>query len=1083
LHIPRFFIDRPIFAAVLSIVITLLGALAFFQLPISQYPEVVPPTVVVSASYPGANAQTLADTVATPLEQEINGVENMLYLSSSSTSDGRLQITITFKLGTNLDQAQVLVQNRVNAALPRLPEDVRRLGVTAQKRSPDLTMSVQFFSPDGSRDVFYMANYVTLQVINRLARIPGVAEAGVLGGLDYNMRLWLDPDKLAARDLSAGDVLRAVREQNVQVAAGQLGQPPAPDGAQFQYTLITRGRLLTPEEFGDIVLRTGADGDVITLKDVARVELGARDYAVKSYMDGKNAVSVRVFQLPGSNALATANAVYAEMKKIKERFPPGLDYRINYDPTRFVRDSMSSVLHTLIEAILLVVLVVILFLQNWRASIIPLLAVPVSLIGTLAVMELFGFSLNNLSLFGLVLAIGIVVDDAIVVVENVERYLAKGFSPREATLRAMREVTGPIIAVALVLCAVFVPTAFLAGITGRFYQQFALTIAASTVISAINSLTLSPAMCALLLRHNGHGNPHEHGEAVDPAPRRSFLFRAISTPFVLTFRVVRAPFTWFFRLFNKAFDALGNFYGGLVKRVIRFSAIALVLYAGLIASAGWLFKQVPSGFIPVQDMGYFLVVVQLPDGSSFDRTDAVVRRVDQMALETPGVAHTFSIVGYSTVFQANQSNVAAAFIIPDAFSERGKGFPTSEQMMADFRKKFSTIKEARVVVLPPPPLRGLGNAGGFKLQVLDLDNAGLPGLQGATQRLIDAISREPGYSSILTGFRPNVPQYFIDIDRRAAKNMNVSLSDLNETLQVYLGSVYVNDFNLFGRTWQVTAQAEPEFRVKPEDVGRLKTRNKDGKLVPLGAMVHVKKIGGADRIQRYNMFVSADISGSTVTSISSGQMIDRVEQLARENLPQGYDIEWTDLTYQQILAGDTILFVFPLCVLFVFLVLAAQYESWLLPLAVILIVPMCLLSAMAGVWFRDQDNNLFTQIGLVVLIGLAAKNAILIVEFAKQKQEAGLDRFSAAVEACRLRLRPILMTSMAFILGVLPLVLARGAGAEMRQALGTAVFYGMLGVTVFGLIFTPVFYVVIAKFIKEKAKCTGALDITPDPLA
>ena len=1078
MHIPRFFIDRPIFAAVLSIVITLLGGLAFFALPISQYPEVVPPTVVVTATYPGANAQTLADTVATPLEQEINGVENMLYVSSSSTSDGRLQITVTFKLGTDLDQAQVLIQNRVNAALPRLPEDVRRLGVTAQKRSPDLTMSVQFYSPDGSRDVFYMANYVTLQVINRLARIPGVAEAGVLGGLDYNMRLWLDPDKMAARDLSAGDVLRAVREQNVQVAAGQLGQPPAPDGSQFQYTLITRGRLLTPDEFGEIVLRTGANGDVIMLKDVARVELGAKDYAVKSYMDGKNAVSVRVFQLPGTNALETANAVYAEMKKIKERFPPGIDYRINYDPTRFVRDSMESVLHTLLEAVVLVVLVVILFLQSWRASIIPLLAVPVSLIGTLAVMEMFGFGLNNLSLFGLVLAIGIVVDDAIVVVENVERYLAKGFSPRESTLRAMREVTGPIIAVALVLCAVFVPTAFLAGITGRFYQQFALTIAGSTVISAINSLTLSPALCALLLK-GGHGATEGHAPA---APRRRGVARLVLAPFGFIGRVFKAPFSWFFRGFNAAFEWLGSLYGGLVKRLIRFSLVVLLLYVGLIGAAGWIFKKVPSGFIPVQDMGYFLVVVQLPDGSSFERTDAVMKRVDQMARDTEGVAHTFAIVGYSTVLGANQSNVGAAFIIPTNFSERGKDFPPASEMMATMRKKFASIQEGRVVVLPPPPLRGLGNAGGFKLQVLDLDNNGLVGLQSATQRLIDAISREPGFSSILTGFRPNVPQYFIDIDRRAAKNMGVSLSDLNETLQVYLGSSYVNDFNLFGRTWQVTAQAEPNFRVKPEDVGRLKTRNKDGKLVPLGAMVHVKKIGGADRVQRYNLFTSADISGNTSVDISSGEMIERVGQLAKENLPQGYDIEWTDLTYQQILAGDTIMFVFPLCVLFVFLVLAAQYESWLLPLAVILIVPMCLLSAMGGVWFRDQDNNLFTQIGLVVLIGLAAKNAILIVEFAKQRQEAGLTRFDAAVEACRLRLRPILMTSFAFILGVLPLVLATGAGAEMRRALGTAVFYGMIGVTFFGLLFTPVFYVVIAKFIKQKTSKTGALDITPNPL-
>ncbi len=1039
MNLPRFFVDRPIFAAVLSIVITLLGGLAYSFLPVSQYPEVAPPTVVVAATYPGANAQTLAETVAAPLEQEINGVENMLYLSSSSTSDGRLQITITFKLGTDLNQAQVLVQNRVNAALPRLPEDVRRLGVTAQKRSPDLTMSVQFYSPDESRDTFYLANYVALQVQNRIARLPGVAEASTLGGLDFNMRLWLDPDKLAARNLTAGDLVRAVREQNVQVAAGQLGQQPAPPGTEFQYTLTTRGRLITADEFGDIVLRTGESGDVIRVKDVARVELGARDYSVKSYMDGKNAISLRVFQLPGSNALATADAVYAEMRKIKERFPPGVDYRINYDPTKFVRDSMKSVLHTLLEAVLLVVLVVIVFLQNWRASIIPLLAVPVSLIGTLAVMLVFGFSLNNLSLFGLVLAIGIVVDDAIVVVENVERYLAKGFHAREATLRAMKEVTGPVIAVALVLCAVFVPTAFLGGITGQFYQQFALTIAVSTVISALNSLTLSPALCALLLKHD---ELQEDGKP----PRKN----------------------WFFRGFNFVFDKLSVFYGGTVARLIRMAFIVLVIYAGLIVSAGWLFKKVPTGFIPSQDMGYFIVVIQLPDGASFERTDAVTKRVDEIARSIPGVDHTFAIVGYSSVLQANQSNVGAAFIIPKPFAERKDPSFHVNAIMAELRKRTAEVQEARVLILPPPPLRGLGNAGGFKLQVQDLDNAGLAPLQGATQKLVDAISKEPGFSSIITGFRSNAPQYFVDIDRQAAKNMGVSLNDLNETLQVYLGSVYVNDFNLFGRTWQVTAQAEPEYRVKPEDVTRLKTRNKNGELVPLGAMVKVKKIGGIDRVQRYNMFTSADINGNTSAEVSSGEMIGTVQRLAKEHLPSGFDIEWTDLTYQQILAGNTIVFVFPLCVLFVFLVLSAQYESWLLPLAVILIVPMCLLSAIGGVWLRGQDNNLFTQIGLVVLIGLAAKNAILIVEFARQRQDAGLDRFQAAVEACRLRLRPILMTSFAFILGVLPLVLASGAGAEMRRALGTAVFYGMIGVTFFGLIFTPVFYVVIAKFMKRR---------------
>ncbi len=1044
MNISKFFVDRPVFAAVLSIVITLLGGLAYFGLPVSQYPEVIPPTVMVSATYPGANATVLADTVATPLEQEINGVEDMLYLSSSSTSDGRLQITVTFKLGTDLDKAQVLVQNRVNAALPRLPEEVRRMGVPALKRSPDLTMAIQFYSPDDSRDVLYLANYVNIQVQNRIARVQGVAEASSLGGLDFTMRVWLDPEKLAVRNLTATDVTSAIREQNIQVAAGQLGQPPAPVGLQFQYTLTTQGRLKSAEEFGRIILRTGANGDVIRLKDVARVELGGKDYAQKSYRDGKNAVSLRVFQLPGSNALETADNVRAEMKRIAERFPPGVDYSINYDPTQFIRDSMSAVLHTLVEAILLVVLVVVVFLQSWRASIIPLIAVPVSLIGTLAVMSAFGFSLNNLSLFGLVLAIGIVVDDAIVVVENVERYLEQGLSSRDATIKAMKEVSGPVIAIALVLCAVFVPTAFLSGITGQFYKQFALTIAASTVISAINSLTLSPALAALLLR------PHS------------------AKPDIFT-RIINGLFGWFFSLFNKGFRSLSNVYAKTIGGVIRHAFMSLLLYGGLIGLAIYAFQKVPSGFIPQQDMGYFMTVVQLPDGASFERTDEVVRRIDAIARETPGIAHTFAISGYSNVLQANQSNLGACFMIPAPFSERQDPSLSSTALMATLRKKLADIKEARVLILPPPPLRGLGNAGGFKLQVQDLNNAGLPALEAATRKFVDALAAEPGYNSIITGFRANNPQFNLAIDRERAKTMNVSISAINDTLSTYLGSTYVNDFNLFGRTWQVMAMAEPGYRMRPEDVGRLRTRNMNGEMVPLGALVKTEKIGGADRVQRYNMFVSSDISGNTESTISSGDMINRVAEIAKTALPEGFDYEWTDLTYQQILAGNSIAYVFPLCVLFVFLVLAAQYESWALPLAVILIVPMCLLSAIGGVWITGQDNNIFTQIGLVVLVGLAAKNAILIVEFAKQQQDHGKTRFEAAVEACRLRLRPILMTSFAFILGVLPLVLAKGAGAEMRNALGTAVFYGMLGVTVFGLIFTPVFYVVISKFVKHKA--------------
>jgi multidrug efflux pump len=1037
MKIPAFFTDRPVFAAVLSIIITLLGGLAFFQLPVSQYPEVVPPTVIVSATYPGANAQTVADTLAAPLEQEINGVEGMLYMSSSGTSDGRLQIVVTFKLGTNLDDAQVQVQNRVNAALQRLPEDVRRLGVTAKKQSPDLTLAVQFYSPDGSRDTFYLANYVTLQVQSRIARIPGVADANTLGGLDFTMRVWIDPDKLAARELTPGDVVRAIREQNVQVAAGALGQPPAPDGTEFQFTLTAQGRLTKAEQFGDIVVRTGAVGDVIRVRDVARVELGARDYAVKSYRDGSNAISLRVFQLPGTNALETADAVYAEMAKLKERFPTGVDYSINYNPTRFVRQSFESVLHTLLEAVALVVLVVILFLQTWRASIIPLLAVPVSLIGTFAVMKLLGSSLNNLSLFGLVLAIGIVVDDAIVVVENVERYLAEGLTPRDATLKAMSEVSGALVAIALVLCAVFVPTAFLGGITGAFYRQFALTIATATVISALTALTLSPALTALLFKKHAPTPHHE-----------SLLLRLIHR---------------FFDRFNSAFNRLSHAYSRAVRYMVHHRARALMAYAALVFGTLFVFTRVPTGFIPVQDMGYFLVVIQLPDGAAFNRTDEVVKRIDKIARETPGVAHTFAISGYSSVFQANQSNIGAAFIIPEDFDKRRDKSLTAQALMNTLRKKYSTIQEARILILPPPPLRGLGNSGGFKIQVQDLDGAGLAPLQAATQQLLDALAKEPGFATLITAFRPNAPQYFVDIDRAAAKNLGVSLADINETLQISLGSAYVNDFNLFGRTYQVYAMAEPAFRNGPEDVGRLQTRNKDGHMVPLGSLVDVKRIGGADRVQRYNMFTSADINGST-QGLSSGQMIAALERVAAKVLPSGYSVEWTDLTYQQILAGNSIVYVFPLCVLFVFLVLAAQYESWGLPLAVILIVPMCLLSALGGVWIAGQDNTIFTQVGLVVLIGLASKNAILIVEFARQLEHAGRDAIEAAIEASHLRLRPILMTSLAFILGVIPLALATGAGSEMRRALGTTVFWGMLGVTGFGLLLTPVFYVVIRRF-------------------
>jgi len=850
------------------------------------------------------------------------------------------------------------------------------------------------------------------------------------------MRIWLNPDKIASLNMTPGDIIRAIQSQNAQVAAGSIGNQPVNKEVPVQLQITTKGRLVTEEEFAKIIVKTGPNGETVELRDIARIELGASEYSLRSTLNNKSAVAVPIFQQPGSNALQLSKDVRAKMAELKEAFPPGIEFGIAYDPTVFVNKSIEAVIHTLLEAILLVVIVVLVFLQTWRASIIPLAAVPVSLIGTFAVMHAMGFSINALSLFGLVLAIGIVVDDAIVVVENVERNIAESLNPRDAAIKAMKEVSGPVIAVALVLCAVFVPTAFISGITGQFYKQFALTIAASTVISAINSLTLSPALCALLLQKHG------------------------AKPDAFT-RLLNGLFGWFFKGFNKLFAFGSSVYSGLVRRLLRLAILVLLGYAGLVGLAMHLFKTVPTGFIPTQDMGYMLVVIQLPDGASFERTDAVVQKVDTIGRKLPGVAHTFAISGYSSVLQANQSNVGAAFLVLDPFDDRKDAQLRGDALLANIRKAFLGIQEARVLVLPPPPIRGLGNAGGFKIQVQDLNNAGLPALEAATQKLLTAAQQEPGLISLITGFRANVPQFHIDIDRAQAKTMGVSLSELNEALQVYLGSVYVNDFNLFGRTYQVTAQAEPAMRGDPQDILRIKIRNQRGEMVPLGSLVKISKRGGADRVQRYNLYYSADINGNTLPEVSSGDMIAKVERLAKEHLPDGFAIEWTDLTYQQILAGDTIFYIFPLCVIFVFLVLAAQYESWNLPLAIILIVPMCLLSAVGGVWLRSMDNNIFTQIGLVVLVGLAAKNAILIVEFAKQKQDEGMNRFDAAVEACRLRLRPILMTSFAFILGVVPLVLATGAGAEMRQALGTAVFYGMLGVTFFGLLFTPVFYVVL----------------------
>ncbi|HEY5777516.1 MAG TPA: efflux RND transporter permease subunit [Terrimicrobiaceae bacterium] len=1053
MNFSQFFISRPIFAAVISIVIVLVGGIAMLRLPIAQYPEITPPTVVVRAIYPGANPKVIAETVATPIEQEVNGVERMLYMSSTSTSDGVMSLTLTFELGTDLNTAQVLVQNRVAIALPKLPEEVRRLGVTTTKKSPDLTMVVHLRSPDDSRDELYLGNYAFLQVKDQLARLPGVGDVTVFGARDYSMRIWLDPEKLASLNLIAGDVVRAIREQSLQVAAGTIGQQPAEAGSEFQLSIDTQGRLLSEEEFGEIVVKQGTKGQVTRVRDVARVELAARDYSVASKLDGKPAAALVIFQLPGSNAIETSDRVRARMEELKKSFPQGVDYRVAYDTTMFARESIDAVVHTLFEALLLVVVVVIVFLQNWRAAIIPLLAVPVSLIGTFAVMLIFGFSLNNLSLFGLVLAIGIVVDDAIVVVENVERNIALGLTPVAATRKAMTEVSGPVIAVALVLCAVFVPTAFVSGITGQFYRQFALTIAVSTVISAFNSLTLSPALCALLLKN--------HEEKKDWFAR-----------------IVDSGLGWFFRLFNKGFDRTTSGYTRVVGSTVRRTGIALVLYAGLLAMTWFGFRAVPTGFIPTQDSGYLIAFAQLPDGASLERTQSVMKRMSEIARTIPGVRNCVEFPGYNPVVNANLPNAGTIFVGLDKFEDRKDPRKSAGALIGELNKRFRDLRDARILVLPPPPVRGLGTVAGFKMMIQDRTDAGLNVLGNTAFNMMVHGSQTPGLAAVFTTFTTRVPQIHVEVDRVKAKSINVQLADLNDALQTYLGSLYVNDFNRFGRTYQVTAQADKNFRSHIEDISKLKTRNAAGAMVPLATLVDVTETTGPDKVIRYNMYPAADINGVAKPGVSSGQANALAQELAAKELPAGMGYEWTDLTFQEKLAGNTIIFIFPLCVLLVFLTLSAQYESWSLPLAIILIVPLCLLSAIFGVWLRGMDNNIFTQIGLIVLVGLASKNAILIVEFAKQLEDTGKSITEAAIESARLRLRPILMTSFAFILGVVPLVIAKGAGAEMRQALGTAVFFGMLGVTFFGLIFTPVFYVVIRKLTsggKEAKKVTMSL--------
>ena len=1035
----HFFIDRPIFAAVLSILIVLVGGLALITLPVTQYPEIAPPTVVISATYAGANAQVVAETVATPIEQEVNGVEDMLYMSSQSTNSGSMALTIAFKPGTNLDKAQVLVQNRVSLAEPRLPEEVRRQGISVKKRSPDLSVVVNLVSPDKRYDSVYLSNYALLQIKDTLARLPGVGDIQVFGARDYSMRLWLNPEQIAARNLTADDVVNAIRDQNVQVAAGVVGQQPG-EPTDFQYTISTLGRLMEAEQFADIVIKKGADGQVTKLKDVARIELGAKDYNSGLLLDGEPSVGLAIFQLPGSNALDTKKAVVAAMLKLKTHFPEGLDYKMVYDTVVFVQQSIDAVIKTLFEALLLVVIVVVVFLQNWRATLIPLLAVPVSLIGTFAVMSAMGLSLNTLSLFGLVLAIGIVVDDAIVVVENVERHIATGLSARDATRKAMGEVVGPIVATALVLVAVFVPTAFITGVSGAFYKQFALTIAVSTVISAFNSLTLSPALCALLL-DRAHGDKDKLTQLID------FLFG------------------WFFNGFNRFFDSFSKGYSRLVGRLIRMTAVVLILYAGLCGLNFLAFEKVPTGFIPQQDQGYLILYAQLPDAASLARTEAVVQQATKIILDTEGVNHVNAYSGFSILSGASQSNVATMFATLDGFDQRaGHSKLYANAIIEDLKKRLSKVDDAYIAVFAPPPIRGMSSVGGFKLQIQDRSNAGIDALTRVSTEMIALGNQQPGLVGLFTTFRSGVPQLFLDVDRTRVKSMDVPLKGVFDTLQIYLGSLYVNDFNRFGRTYQVMAQADSEFRMKPEDIAKLKTRNLQGGMVPLGSLVDVQEINGPDKITRYNMYPTAEINGSTLPGISSSQAIDTMNKLMTKELPPGFDFEWTELSLQQVLAGNVALLVFPLSVIFVFLALAAQYESWSLPFAVILIVPMCILSSMTGVWLNNMDNNIFTQIGFIVLVGLASKNAILIVEFAKRRQESGLSRFDAAVEAARIRLRPILMTSFAFIMGVFPLVIAKGAGAESRQLLGTAVFSGMLGVTLFGLLLTPVFYVAVQAF-------------------
>lgn len=1035
MNFSRFFVDRPIFAAVLSIIILAIGLISIPNLPISEYPDVVPPSVVVRTVYPGANPKEIAETVATPLEEAINGVEDLMYFKSVAGSDGVLQMTVTFRPGTDAEEAAVRVQNRVSQAEARLPEAVRRQGVTTQKQSPTFLMVVHLTSPGGEYDTLYLRNYVRLHVRDRLARLEGVGDAQIFGGGDYAMRAWLDPGRVAARDLTASDVVAAMREQNVQVSAGQLGAEPIPN-SDFLTLINARGRLETVEEFGDIVLKRGDSGEILRLSDVARLEMGAGDYTLRSQLDGNDAVAIGIFQAPGANALAIREQVVATMDELAAQFPAGVEYEAVYDTTIFVSDSIKAVVKTLLEAVLLVVLVVTLFLQTWRASIIPLLAVPVSVIGTFGALYLLGYSINTLTLFGLVLAIGIVVDDAIVVVENVERNISEGLNPQAAAHQAMKEVSGPIIAIGLVLCAVFIPMAFLSGVTGQFYRQFAVTIAISTVISTINSLTLSPALAAMLLK------PHD-------APKDRLT------------RLIDWLFGWIFRPFNRFFNASSTKYQGGVARSLKRRGAVFVVYALLLAGTGTMFKVVPPGFIPVQDKLYLIAGVILPEGASLERTDQMLQEVVDIAMDIEGVEHAIAFPGLNALQFTNTSNTGVVFLTLSPFGERSL---TAAEINAQINQGIGGLKEGFAFAFMPPPILGLGNGSGYQLFIEDRGNLGYGALQGAVNQFQGAIAQIPGMGFPISSYQSNVPQLDAEVDRLRAKAQGVPLTELFDTLQIYLGSTYVNDFNRFGRTWQVIAQADAPYRASVEDIARLRTRNDQGEMVPIGTLVNITQTFGPDPVLRYNGYPAADLAGEADPRvISSAQAMDAINALALEVLPPGMAFEWTDLSYQQSTQGNAALVVFPLSILLVFLVLAALYESWTLPLAVILIVPMCMLSALIGVWFGGGDNNIFVQVGLVVLIGLACKNAILIVEFARELELQGKSIVDAALEACRLRLRPIIMTSITFTAAVLPLVIATGAGAEVRAALGTAVFAGMIGVTLFGLFLTPVFYVALRK--------------------